>query len=151
MRDLDQTPAARAARHGDAHRAARAALAEADESPDETPWKGRDAFIGECKIWAAQKAFRKGLTQLLELYTVWRATRLAMILFIRDRADYTAIIDKARHTIEGHPRFIRPVPSTDPHAFEVRAQRDAARVVTMYLVPVVLPRSPRDPRGPRDR
>lgn len=102
-------------------------------------WRDRDAFIGECKIWKGEARFADGLTQLLERYTVWRATRVAMVLFIRDLQDITAAIDKARAVITSHDRFIRSVPGTDPEAFQMHAQHDRQRQITLNLVPVVLP------------
>ncbi|WP_052226455.1 hypothetical protein [Microbacterium mangrovi] len=98
-------------------------------------WRDHDAFIGECKIWKGEQAFADGLTQLLERYTVWRATRVAMILFIRARKDITSVIEKAESTIHMHERFVGEA----RNAFEMRAQRDRARVVMLNLVPVVLP------------
>lgn len=102
-------------------------------------WRDRDAFIGECKIWKGESAFRDGLSQLLERYTVWRATRVAMVLFIRDRADIGAVIQKARDVITSHDRFIRAVPGSEPEAFELHAQHDRGQIVKMNLVTVVLP------------
>lgn len=103
-------------------------------------WQGREAFIGECKIWKGQKKFDEGLTQLLDGYTVWRATRVAMILFIRDAADITAIIDKARAVIRAHARFVSDVGVAGRDAYLLRAQHDAQQIVTLDLVPVAIPR-----------
>lgn len=102
-------------------------------------WKDRDAFIGECKIWKGEALFETGLTQLLERYTVWRATRVAMILFIRNIKDVTSIIEKAKAVITTHDRFVEPVPKADPAAFKLRAQHDSRQIVTLHLVPVVIP------------
>lgn len=102
-------------------------------------WKDRDAFIGECKIWKGEAAFESGLTQLLKRYTVWRATRVAMILFVRDIKDVTGVIEKATTVITTHDRFIDTIPQTDPAAFRLRAQHDARQIVTLHLVPVVIP------------
>lgn len=113
-------------------------------------WRDRDAFIGECKIWNGPAHFNDGLTQLLERYTVWRATRVAMILFIREIKDQTAIIDKARRTIVSHPRYIRTKAGSSPEAFELFAQRDRSRVVTLNLVPVIVPSDAGRPRGSED-
>jgi hypothetical protein len=105
-------------------------------------WHNRDAFIGECKFWKGEKHFAAGLEQLLDRYTVWRATRVALILFVRDVADITAAIDKAKSTIRNHPRFLGD--SGDPMAerpsYLVKAQHDNQQVVTLTLIPVVLPR-----------
>lgn len=101
-------------------------------------WRDRDAFIGECKFWTGEKHFEAGLTQLLERYTVWRATRVAMVLFVRSPANQTQIISKARAVICRHPRFVRP--KGTPDTFEMRSSNDLQRTVTLSLVPVILPR-----------
>ncbi|MFY9714801.1 MAG: hypothetical protein WAK00_15145 [Microbacterium sp.] len=101
-------------------------------------WKDRDAFIGECKFWKGEQALADGLTQLLELYTVWRATRVALILFIRDIKDVSKVIDKARGVITGHARFVEPGVGSD--IYRLKAQHDEAQIITLNLVPVVLPK-----------
>lgn len=103
-------------------------------------WQGREAFIGECKVWKGQKKFNDGLTQLLDGYTVWRATRVAMILFIRDASDITAIIDKARAVIRAHLRYVADVNAPGRDAYLLRAQHDAQQIITLDLVPVAIPR-----------
>lgn len=102
-------------------------------------WRDRDAFIGECKFWKGEKHFEAGLTQLLERYTVWRATRVAMVLFIRNYTNQTEIIEKARGVIARHARFVRRRPVGPPDTFEIRAQHDFKRTVTLSLIPVILP------------
>lgn len=111
-------------------------------------WHNRDAFIGECKRWHGVATFDDGLTQLLERYTVWRATRVAMILFIQNITDIGAIIDKATAAIAGHERCLQRKTSANPEAIEflMSAQHDARRVVTVELIPVVIP-SPDEPPG----
>lgn len=103
-------------------------------------WKGREAFIGECKFWKGTAKFTDGLAQLLDRYTVWRATRVAMILFIRDVTDVTAVIDKARAAIRDHTRFVAPTRSAGRDAYLMRAQYDQQQIVTLDLIPVVIPR-----------
>lgn len=99
-------------------------------------WRDRDAFIGECKIWKGEVAFASGLTQLLDRYTVWRSTRVAMILFVRNISDITGILDKARAVIRSHERFVG---SAGHDAYRMRAQFDAQQIVTLNLIPVVIP------------
>jgi len=101
-------------------------------------WRNRDAFIGECKFWNGETLFDQGLEQLLGRYTVWRDTRVAMLLFIRNRADVTSIIDKAKARIRAHGRFVGPGPKSS--SFRLRAQHDADKIVVADLVPVVMPK-----------
>lgn len=104
-------------------------------------WRDRDAFIGECKFWHGEKTFAEGLDQLLGRYTVWRATRVALLLFIRDHVDISAVIAKAVATVTSHRRFVGPTKpgGSDRHAFMMRAQHDAQKIVTLNLIPVVIP------------
>lgn len=100
-------------------------------------WRNRDAFIGECKFWHGEALFDAGLEQLLGRYTVWRDTRVAMLLFIRDRADVSGVISKAQHRIRAHTRYIGP--GDDDSSFRLRAQHDAQKIVLATLIPVVIP------------
>ncbi|WP_136051048.1 hypothetical protein [Microbacterium sp. K36] len=104
-------------------------------------WNGREAFIGECKFWAGRSQFAKALSQLLDRYTVWRATRVALVLFIRDRVDISAAIAKAWTTITNHERFVAEVTSGshELRAAHMAAQHDRAQLVHLTLVPVVIP------------
>ncbi|SEE47766.1 hypothetical protein SAMN04488561_1450 [Jiangella alba] len=104
-------------------------------------WRNRDAFIGECKFWRGAKGFSDGLEQLLDRYLVWRATHAAMILFIRGPRDVSAVIDSARQVIKGHGRYLGPSDTaTGEHAaFLMQAQHDRQQIVTLTLIPVVMP------------
>lgn len=104
-------------------------------------WNGREAFIGECKFWAGRSQFAKALGQLLDRYTVWRATRVALVLFIRDRVDISATIAKAWTTITSHERFVAEASSgaDELRAAHMAAQHDRAQLVHLTLVPVVIP------------
>jgi hypothetical protein len=66
--------------------------------------EGRNLFIGECKFWSGVKGFLAAVDQLFG-YTAWRDTKLALIMFVRER-DLTAIIEKARDALAEHARFV---------------------------------------------
>ena len=66
--------------------------------------EGNNLFIGECKFWSGVKGFVAAIDQLFG-YTAWRDTKLALIMFVRER-DLTAIIDKAREAIAEHDQFV---------------------------------------------
>jgi hypothetical protein len=67
--------------------------------------EGRNLFIGECKVWSGAKGFLDAIGQLFG-YTAWRDTKLALIMFVRQR-DLTAIIEKAHDALAEHERFVR--------------------------------------------
>ena len=53
----------------------------------------RNIFIGECKIWGGPGTIDEALGQIFK-YLVWRDTKAAILLFIRNK-DITAVITKA--------------------------------------------------------
>lgn len=66
--------------------------------------EGNTLFIGECKFWSGVKGFVATIDQLFG-YTAWRDTKLAVLMFVRER-DLTAIIEKAREDLAVHHRFV---------------------------------------------
>ena len=49
--------------------------------------------------------FTETVDQLFR-YTGWRDTKLAIVMFVREKG-LTAILKKARETLEQHPQFVR--------------------------------------------
>jgi hypothetical protein len=66
--------------------------------------EGSNLFIAECKFWSGGKGFVATIDQLFG-YSAWRDTKLAVIMFIRER-DLTAIVEKAREALAEHERFV---------------------------------------------
>ncbi|MEU3648868.1 hypothetical protein AB0E59_36225 [Lentzea sp. NPDC034063] len=105
-------------------------------------WQDRDAFVAECKIWHGETRFVEAIDQLLG-YTVWRDTRIALILFVRDRKDVSTIIDKAATCIQQHKQCLTERPAIEPDApreFVLASTVDNRRAIRLSLIPVVLPR-----------
>jgi hypothetical protein len=100
----------------------------------------RTVFIGECKFWTGTKAFTDAIDQLRR-YVIWRDTKAALVLFIR-QADATAIIDKADAAIRAHTTFKRPGPATgDPEVrrnYVLHQTGDTNREIHLALLPVVI-------------
>ena len=104
-------------------------------------WKDRDAFVGECKIWKGPKALSDGLDQLLTRYTLWRQTRIALIVFIRDPKDATALIESAHATIRDHERTQRVLDASEPASrgdYSVSGSGDEKRLAHLTFLPVVI-------------
>jgi hypothetical protein len=96
-------------------------------------------FIAECKFWAGQKAFGEAVEQLLG-YLVWRDTKAALVLFIREN-DVTGLSEKALQALRGHAQYIRdgsPV-AGNPTVYLHHAG-DKQRLVRIALVVVPAPR-----------
>ncbi len=64
----------------------------------------RTVFIGECKWWSGSKALGEALDQLFS-YTTWRDTKLALLLFVKNK-DITAVIEKTREFLNADKQFI---------------------------------------------
>jgi hypothetical protein len=106
-------------------------------------WRDRDAFIGECKYWGGSAKFTLAIEQLLGRYTIWRDTRVALILFIRNISSISEIIDKANDCILSSDRLIQALTPLEPDRrrdYLLRAANDDQRVIRLALIPVVISR-----------
>jgi hypothetical protein len=66
--------------------------------------EGSNLFIGECKVWSGAKGFKATVDQLFR-YTGWRDTKLAIVMFVRERG-LTGVVASARDALEAHDRFV---------------------------------------------
>lgn len=67
-------------------------------------YDGRNLFICECKFWSGPKGFSETVDQLFR-YTGWRDTKLAMVIFVREKK-LTDVLSKSRETLEVHEQFV---------------------------------------------
>jgi hypothetical protein len=77
----------------------------------------QNLFIAECKFWTGPKGFTDTIDQLFR-YTAWRDTKLAIVMFVRER-DVTALIEKARDALSEHEQSVALADA--PHESELRA------------------------------
>lgn len=98
----------------------------------------RNIFIGECKIWKGPKTVTDALDQLVG-YLVWRDTKAALLLFIRE-ADVSTIAAKAITKVEEHPGYKRRGKNwtEDRYDFVLRTPGDSAREIHLALLPFVI-------------
>lgn len=61
-------------------------------------------FIAECKFWSGPKGFGETIGQLFG-YRAWRDTKLAVVMFVRERS-LSGVIEKAREALAEHPQFV---------------------------------------------
>jgi hypothetical protein len=66
--------------------------------------EGGNLFIGECKFWSGAKNFTETIDQLFG-YTAWRDTKLAIVMFVRQKG-LSTVVDKAREALENHAQFV---------------------------------------------
>ncbi|MCE4237727.1 hypothetical protein CWB42_21290, partial [Mycobacterium tuberculosis] len=99
----------------------------------------RNIFIGECKVWSGPRTMDDVLKQLFG-YLVWRDTKAAILLFIRNK-DVTAVIDNAIAKIKEHPNHKRcPAhrAGADQYEFTMHADGDPEREIHLTLIPFAL-------------
>lgn len=100
---------------------------------------GRNAFIAECKVWSGAKNATAALDQLLS-YLVWRDTKAALIMFVKN-AKPGEIIGRLHQAVSEHPRHLLTVDDSDPsrRADFVFTAEDGERRIELAVIPVVLP------------
>jgi hypothetical protein len=98
----------------------------------------RNLFVGECRIWSGPKTMDDALNKLFG-YSMWRNTKAAILLFIRN-VDVHAVIGKAITKIEKHPNHSRTCPSggDDEYEFVMRATDEPARDIALTFIPFAL-------------
>jgi hypothetical protein len=104
----------------------------------------RNVFIGECKIFdprnkqSVDHVVTDALSQLLS-YLVWRDTKAAMLLFVRD-ADVSIVTDKALEAIRNHRNYKRPgkIDSEERHDFVIHADGDINREIHLAFLPFLI-------------
>jgi hypothetical protein len=99
---------------------------------------GGNVFVGECKIWDGEASMNEALDQIFR-YAVWRDTKTAILLFIRNR-DVAAVIEKAMTRIEEHSNFKRKshATSASDHNFVMHAGGDPQREIRLAFIPFAL-------------
>ena len=102
-------------------------------------YKNHNAFIAECKFWHGTVKFHEALDQLLG-YLVWRDSKAALLLFIR-QSNAAAVIEKACAAVQSHESFVDVI-SEDKESssfrYTVRSTLDQNRLIDLALVPVVV-------------
>jgi hypothetical protein len=66
--------------------------------------ENRCAFVAECKIWRGAKGLTDAINQLLG-YLTWRDCKAAIILFNKNNAKFSELLDKVPETIDAHPKM----------------------------------------------
>ena len=107
-------------------------------------WRDLDAFIAECKFWHGARHFSDAVEQLLGRYVVWRDTRVALILFVRDRKDVSRVLQSASEVLETHERLLSAAEwdaDKTRRDFSLQSKTDEGRAIRLSLLPVVVPTS----------
>jgi len=96
--------------------------------------KNRAAFVAECKIWKGPKTISDSIDQLLG-YLTWRDCKTAIIIFNKDIAGFTDILQKTKIAIESHPCFTKFILETDQGEWRCifRSKEDGARLLQIHI------------------
>jgi hypothetical protein len=100
---------------------------------------GRNAFIAECKVWGGASRATAALDQLLS-YLVWRDTKAALIVFIKN-AKPSDIIGRLHQAVREHRRHLLTIGAAgaERRADYVFSADDGDRRIELAVIPVVLP------------
>lgn len=95
-------------------------------------------FIAECKFWSGEKEFVGAIEQLLG-YLIWRDTKGALVLFVREK-NVTEIDRKARKVLGEHQRFKRQdADVAGCPVFILHHEGDPLKEIEVALVLVAVP------------
>jgi hypothetical protein len=100
----------------------------------------RNAFIAECLIWDGEKHLLKKLDDQLFQYATWRDSKLALLVFNRNKG-FTDVVRKVKAAIEGHTQRVRTL--TYPHEsgarYAFRRADDAEKEFTLTALAFDVP------------
>ena len=96
-------------------------------------YEGQNSFIAECKFWSGAKGLSDTLDQLFG-YGGWRDTKLAAIMFVREKG-LTEIVEKARAALAEHPQFALALDDADETELRARVcwAGDDQRIVDLAV------------------
>lgn len=101
--------------------------------------EGKNIFIAECKFWDGPESFKKALDQLFG-YASWRDTKIALLIFNRDR-NLTTVLQKIPELVKAHPNFRKQQEYNSESAFRFLLHhkddkaRDLILTVLVFEVP----------------
>ncbi|MCJ7651744.1 MAG: hypothetical protein MUP85_24330 [Candidatus Lokiarchaeota archaeon] len=65
---------------------------------------GSNLFIGECKFWKGASEYHKAIDQLFERYLTWSDSKVAVILFVKNK-DFSAVLGTIKQETQKHKYF----------------------------------------------
>lgn len=93
-------------------------------------------FIIECKLWKGEELLLDALDQLLKLYTDWRTTQVALIVFNKKNKDFTSIVKKAKEKVKEHTLYLNYENDTNETSFSYtfRNNEDKDKKIKLELM-----------------
>jgi len=101
---------------------------------------GKNIFIAECKFWGGEKKLKETLDQLLG-YTTWRDTKLALLIFNRNK-NFSAVLEQISEVMKNHPSFTQELsyPSETGFRFILHHPEDKNRELLLTVLAFEIPR-----------
>ncbi|MEN6643266.1 MAG: hypothetical protein ABFE08_12545 [Armatimonadia bacterium] len=102
-------------------------------------YEGRNAFIGECKIWHGAKEIPNAIGQLLD-YTCWRDTKAALLIFARNK-DFSNVVEQIPEAVRKHTAYVRDEPFEGETAWRFRISQpdDPNRTILLTVLAYHIP------------
>lgn len=96
----------------------------------------RAAFVGECKVWAGPEKLVEGLKQLLG-YLTWRDCKTALVVFNKDRARFSEIVEKLPATLRQQADlYVSEAKQDQPGEWRMtfKSLEDSGRIVIVQVM-----------------
>lgn len=96
--------------------------------------ENRAAFVAECKVWRGPKEISDAVNQLLG-YLTWRDCKAAIVIFNKDNAKFTSILESIPAAFTSHRLYKR---HSDIHEqgewqFDMTSAKDEGRQVRVHV------------------
>ena len=67
---------------------------------------GSNLFVAECKLWHGSSEFHKAINQLFENYLTWRDSKVAILLFVKNK-DFSNVLKTIESETPSHKLFLK--------------------------------------------
>ena len=92
------------------------------------------SFVAECAVWRGAKDLDGKLDQLLG-YLTWLDCKAALIIFNKDVAAFSQLLEKAPERLAAHPFLVRDLgeQGAGEWRYVFRSKEDEARQITVHV------------------
>ena len=98
-------------------------------------WRGRNAFIAECKFWEGRKGLLAAIKQV-GTYTCWSDTK-ATLLMITRRTRMSTVLGQTRATLAAHPKAKGKLEERDRNEFRLELEHPTDKGTRLALTVLV--------------
>jgi hypothetical protein len=97
-------------------------------------FENRAAFVAECKVWRGPTEIIEAMDQILG-YLTWRDYKCALVIFNKDVAGFSSILEKVPGLLKGHKTFTRDLGHKEVGEWRVMLtpETDKDSRVTMHV------------------